>query len=91
MFDVKAVKNYAEKRLTKQPKLFVLETPTADVVEVVRCKNCAWRGENGCPMYFEEYVTFDDDGYSDLDIVTYDRTTDNGFCDRGERKSNEND
>ena len=26
--------------------------PTADVVEVVRCKDCRWRGTEECSMYY---------------------------------------
>ena len=40
LFDVDALKSYVEKRLTNQPKPFVLGAPAADVVEVVRCKDC---------------------------------------------------
>ena len=28
------------------------DTPTADVVEVVRCKDCRWRGTEECSMYY---------------------------------------
>lgn len=59
-----------------------------DAVEVVRCRDCKHRGEDGCPMYHEEYIEWDDDGYLELDIVEHDRTTDDGFCDRGERGTN---
>ncbi|MBR0320020.1 MAG: hypothetical protein IIX10_03080 [Clostridia bacterium] len=49
--------------------------PTVDAVEVVRCKDCKHRGTEGdCPM------CHDDDWYM------IDNTTDEGFCDRGERR-----
>ena len=65
--------------------------PTVDAVEVVRCKDCKHRGsETYCPMCFEEWYEIDEgDGYYDSDITTHDRTIDEGFCDRGERKENE--
>jgi len=37
-------------------------------------------------MYFEEYVSYDDDGYLESDIIEHDNTVDDGFCDRGEWK-----
>lgn len=60
-----------------------------DVVPVVRCKDCRHRGEGCCPMYYEEEIEWDDDGYTEVDYVPCDRTMDDGFCDRGERKDNE--
>ena len=55
----------------------------------VRCADCKHRGEDGCPMYHEEYIEWDDDGYRESDVVYHDHTTDDGFCDRGERGANE--
>ena len=68
----------------------IAELPTVDAVEVVRCKDCKHRGsETYCPMCFEEWYEIDEgDGYYDSDITTHDRTIDEGFCDRGERKDN---
>ena len=66
------------------------ETPTVDAVEVVRCKDCIHRGEEGeCPMYFVQEIEWDDDGYTEWDYVPHDYTVDDGFCDRGERKDND--
>ena len=31
----------------------VSQMPTADVVEVVRCKDCKWRGTEKCAMFYE--------------------------------------
>ena len=60
--------------------------PTVDAVEVVLCKDCKHRGEDGCcPMCFEEEIEWDDDGYTEADYILHDRTADDGFCDRGER------
>ena len=53
---------------------------------VVRCRDCKRRGEFGCPMYYEEYIEWDDDGYRECDVISHDHTFDDGFCDRGERK-----
>lgn len=63
--------------------------PTVDAVEVARCKDCKHRGDYGCPMYHEEYIEWDDDGYRESEIVEHDRTRDDGFCDLGERKDND--
>ena len=59
-------------------------------VEVVRCEDCKYRGnEIECPMCFEEEIEWDDDGYTEVDWITHDRTQDDGFCHRGERKDND--
>jgi hypothetical protein len=66
----------------------VNEAPTVDAVEVVRCKDCKHRGEEGgCPMYFVDEIEWDDDGYIEADYVPHDYTVDDGFCDRGERRT----
>ena len=64
----------------------ILEQPKVDAVEVVRCKDCKHRGDYNCPMYWEELVEIEDDGYRDIDWYEHDNTEDDGFCDRGERK-----
>ena len=47
--------------------------PTTDVVEVVRCKDCRWRGREDCAMFYRcecgEQHTWE---------------TDNDFCSYGE-------
>lgn len=48
--------------------------PAADVVEVVRCKDCKWRGTEKCAMFYEC-----DCGEQ------YTRETDDDFCSYGER------
>lgn len=58
-----------------------------EIAEVVRCKDCKHRGDYGCPMYHEEYIEWDDDGYHESEIVEHDRTRDDGFCDLGERRT----
>lgn len=63
------------------------QTPIADVVEVVRCKDCKHRGDGVCPMCFEEYSASDDgEGYMVDDWITIDNTQDDAFCSYGERK-----
>lgn len=53
--------------------------PTADVQEVVRCKDCRWRGTEECSMYYRcncgEQHTWE---------------TDNDFCSCGERLDGDN-
>ena len=48
--------------------------PTADVVEVVRCKDCRWRGREDCAMFYRcecgEQHTWE---------------TDNDYCSYGEK------
>lgn len=50
------------------------DIPAADVVEVVRCKECIWRGGEECAMFYRcecgEQDTWE---------------TDNDFCSWGER------
>ena len=50
--------------------------PSADVVEVVRCKDCKWFNRFGCAV---EIVDFTD------------RPTENDYCSFGERKDEEAD
>lgn len=58
--------------------------PAADVVEVVRCKDCKHRGNDDiCPM-IKIKMCNDGDGY--FDEVSEDETFDDGFCSYGERK-----
>ena len=59
--------------------------PTADVEEVVRCKECKRRKTDKCPMYYEEDIEWDDDGYIEMDTIFHDNTTDDSFCSYGER------
>ena len=57
----------------------IAEQPTADVVEVVRCKNCKFRKTENCAMYYEcecgEQHTWEND---------------DDFCSCGERKELDN-
>lgn len=63
--------------------------PTADVVEVVRCKDCKLRETSSCPMYLEEYSKWDDDGYTEVDLIVTDLTEDEGFCHCGTKMDKE--
>jgi len=65
------------------------DLPAVDAVEVVRCGDCMWRGnERKCPMCWTEYYDDPDDG---ADTVFRDNTTDDGFCHCGERAGGEED
>lgn len=59
-----------------------------DAVPVVRCRECVFRGSDHCPMCHDEYSYDEDDGG---DYYTVDNTTDDGFCDQGEREVAEDD
>jgi len=54
--------------------------------EIVRCNDCKNRETDDCPMYYEEWIEYDDDGYLEHDFIVHDNTKDAGFCDRGEGK-----
>ena len=58
-----------------------------DMVSVVRCKDCRYRYDVTCPMYYEEWFTIDEgDGWYDRDFRIIDDTQDDGFCYCGERE-----
>lgn len=52
---------------------------------MVICRECRKRNRPDCPMYFEECVEWDEDGYPDYETIVHNRTRDEGYCDRGER------
>lgn len=57
--------------------------PTANAVEVVRCKDCKHRGTSyDCPL--RHLVFTEAEGYHYADL-----TTDDGYCHKGERKGAE--
>ena len=60
--------------------------PSLDAVPVVRCKDCKWRFSSNCPMFHEELTYSEDDGYEWIDR---DHTSDDGFCEQGERMDGE--
>ena len=57
----------------------ILDAPVADVVEVVRCKDCRWRGREACAMFYRcecgEQHTWE---------------TDNDFCSWAKRRDRDN-
>ena len=66
---------------------YVEYLPSADAVEVVRCKDCKHRQTDECPMFFEEQIDIDEgDGYYDTDYIFHDYTRDEGYCSWGERR-----
>lgn len=50
--------------------------PTVDAVEVVRCKDCLWRGKHGCYRSRDSYTW-------------YNRPKDDDFCSWGERREDD--
>lgn len=59
----------------------------ADVAPVVRCRDCVNRqNAEVCPMCYEEEISWDDDGYMEMDYVLHDQTEPDGFCHCGERE-----
>jgi hypothetical protein len=73
---------------------YVESVPAADVVEVVRCKDCKRRGDpDKCPMCYEVPVYQcngeDSDGELCWDVweEIEDRTIDDSFCSCGERRA----
>lgn len=67
---VKRVIQYP-RQSTKTIGLALADTPTADVVEVVRCKDCKWFNDFGCAIRI---------------VDDSDKPKDNDFCSFGERK-----
>ena len=63
-----------------------LEESKYEWVRVVRCKDCKRRHDFDCPMFFEESVEWEEDGYIERDDVIHDYTEDDDFCSRAERK-----
>ena len=56
-------------------------------IDVVQCKDCKHRETDDCPMYWVEWLVIEDcDGYADDKYIVHDYTTDNGYCNYGERK-----
>lgn len=57
------------------------------MVEVVRCRDCKYRYDDLCPMYYVEEIAWDDDGWAETDHAVHDLTNDDGFCHFGERRA----
>ena len=75
--------NSGEIHCAKRVRSQVINLPTVDAVPVVRCRECKRRGGYKCPMYHTETSLDDLDGFDDYNI---DKTDDDGFCHRGEKK-----
>ena len=61
---------YSGVALLKTAVTVIEHYPAADVVEVVRCKDCKWYNKSGCAIYIADDT---------------DKPTDNDFCSYGER------
>lgn len=56
-------------------------------IDLVRCKDCKHRETDDCPMYWTEWAIFEYyDGHADNNEIIHDYTTDNGYCNYGERE-----
>ena len=64
--------------LTNAEIFDINNAPTVDAVEVVRCKDCLWRGKHGCYRSRDSYTW-------------YNRPKDDDFCSWGERREDETD
>lgn len=64
-----------------------VEALSFNAIQVVQCKDCKHRETDDCPMYWVEWSIFEDcDGYTDDKYIVHDYTTDDGYCNYGERK-----
>lgn len=63
--------------------------PTINAVEVVRCKDCRKQGSDDCPMFNREWRTIMRGGECVDDFIFHDLTKPSGFCNYGERNTNE--
>lgn len=64
-----------------------VEALSSNTIQVVQCKDCKHRETDDCPMYWVECLIIEDcDGYADDKYIVHDYTTDNGYCNYGERK-----
>ena len=58
-----------------------IDSISADVVSVVRCKDCDNRHTDDCPMHHEEWYEIDEgNGFVDNDFTVHDYPKDDGFC-----------
>ena len=72
VFNADAIRNHLKPLLDA-----VVDTPAADVAEVVRCKDCRWRGREECAMFYRCECGAQN---------TWE--TDNDFCSYGEYQTN---
>lgn len=61
--------------------------PAADVVEVVRCRECKWQHTLDCPMNYEVATYNEYDGHDTY--LESNACNDDGFCWCGEREDGE--
>lgn len=96
----KVARNHLEESDGQDAKCHIQIQERADVqkdlrvfpgIEIVRCQYCVLRATDECPMYHVEWVSYEDDGYIDMDDVVYDWTEDDGFCHLGKEKVNHDD
>lgn len=92
----KVARNHLEESDGQDAKCHIQIQERADVqkdlrvfpgIEIVRCRDCVLRATDECPMYYVEWVTYDDDGYMDRDDIVHDQTEDNGFCHLGKEET----
>lgn len=55
-----------------------------ELVEIVRCKDCKFYLESGCPCIYETEDVYDDDGYYAYGGDMIFNLDENGFCSIGE-------
>lgn len=66
---------YGEMEIEAVCAEYIQRLPAADVAEVVRCKDCRWRGREECAMFYRCECGAQN---------TWE--TDNDFCSYGERR-----
>ena len=66
-------------------KTLLLRQPTADVAEVVRCKNCKWFADNNGGEWYGWQM------FQVVRIAPEDAPKPDDFCSYGERKGGDND
>ena len=56
-------------------------------IDLVQCKDCKHRETDDCPMYRVEWFSiYKGHGDFEDDYIIHDYTTDDGYCNYGERK-----
>ena len=65
----------------------IINAPTIDAVEVVKCKECRKQGSDDCPMFSREWRIIMRGNECVDDFIFHDLTEPSGFCSYGERKT----
>lgn len=60
-----------------------------DFMPIVRCKDCRKQGSDDCPMFSREWRTIVRGDECVDDFIFHDLTKPSGFCNYGERNTNE--